>query len=312
MMNKGRVVKATGSWYQVKTTDSRIIPCRIKGKLRLVNRRTTNPVVIGDWVLFEQDLNGNDFVISDILPRNNYIIRQSSRNRTAEHILASNLDQVLILVSVTQPMTPVGFIDRFLVTAGAYHIPALIVFNKIDLYSDKDIAQLSALTTIYQGIGYKVLHTSTATLQGIEEVKSCLQNKLTLLSGNSGVGKSTLINVIAPDLKLRTGALSGFHQKGTHTTTFAEIFDLPSGGEIIDSPGIKEFGILDFSKEEVSHYFPEMESLLSRCRFNNCLHINEPGCAVLAALQNGQIAPSRYNSYLGIINELETDEKIYD
>ncbi len=311
-MMKARVVKATGSWYQVKTEDNILVPCRIKGKLRLVDRRSTNPVVIGDWITLEKDVHGNDYVIRDILPRNNYIIRQSSRHRTAEHILAANLDQVLIVAAISQPMTPVGFIDRFLVTAGAYHIPAIIVFNKTDLHNAADQQQLKLLTDTYSKIGYPVFHLSSHTKEGIDAVQSCLQNKFTLLSGNSGVGKSTLINLLAPGLNLRTGDLSGFNQKGTHTTTFAEVFELPFGGEVIDSPGIKEFGILDIEKEEVSHYFPEMEHLLHQCRFNNCLHINEPGCAVTKALEAGQIAPSRYNSYLGIINELETDEKIYD
>ncbi len=311
-MIKGRVVKATGSWYQVKTEDKQLLSCRIKGKLRLVDRRSTNPVVIGDWVLVEKDTHGNDYVIGEILPRHNYIIRQSSRNRTAEHILATNLNQVLIIVSVKEPMTPVGFIDRFLVTAGAYHIPAVIVFNKVDIYDDVDKEKLTNLTHIYTKAGYHVFHVSAQNGNGVGELKNEMKHKLSLLSGNSGVGKSTLINLLAPGLNLRTGALSGFHQKGTHTTTFAEIFELPDGGEIIDTPGIKEFGILDLNKEEVSHYFPEMERLLHQCRFNNCVHINEPGCAVLAALKNGMIAVSRYNSYLGIIDELETDEKIYD
>jgi ribosome biogenesis GTPase len=311
-MIKGRVVKATGSWYQVKTTYKEFLACRIKGKLRLVDRRSTNPVVIGDWVLVEKDIHGNDYIISEILPRNNYIIRQSSRNRTAEHILAANIDQVLIIVSIKEPMTPVGFIDRFLVTAGAYHIPAVVVFNKVDLYNQEDKEKLNNLTQIYSKAGYSIYHVSAQLGVGVEELKNVMHNKLSLLSGNSGVGKSTLINKLAPGLNLRTGMLSGFHQKGTHTTTFAEIFELPFGAEIIDTPGIKEFGILDFKKEEVSHYFPEMERLIHQCRFNNCLHINEPGCAVLAALHAGDIAASRYNSYLSIIEELKTDEKIYD
>lgn len=311
-MLKGRVVKTTGSWYQVKTTDGEIIPCRIKGKHRLVDRRSTNPVVIGDFVLIEKDTHGQDYIIDEILPRTNYIIRQSSRNRAAEHILAANLDQVMIIAAIAHPMTPVGFIDRFLVTAGAYHIPAIIVFNKIDLYHADEKKQLHALTAVYQSAGYKVFQISALQGYGIDEVRECLYNKLTLISGNSGVGKSTFINQLAPELNLRTGALSGFNQKGTHTTTFAEIFELSMGTEIIDSPGIKEFGILDFKKEEVAHYFPEMEKQMHYCRFNNCLHINEPGCAVLKALAQGDIASFRYNSYLGIINELETDEKIYD
>lgn len=309
---KGRVVKATGSWYLVKKDNHEIINCRTKGKLRLESRRSTNPVVIGDWVTVEPSHSGNDFLITEILPRTNYIIRQSSRNRTAEHILATNIDQLLLVASIVQPLTPIGFIDRYLITASAYHIPAIIVFNKIDLYNDYEMAQMDTLIKTYTTIGYKVIATSAEKNIGIEEVKQELKNKLTLLSGNSGVGKSTLINRIAPELQLRTGDVSGFHQKGTHTTTFAEIFDLEFGAEIIDTPGIKEFGILDLKKEEISHYFPEMSSLIHDCRFNNCMHINEPNCAILNALSKGLIAETRYNSYLGIINEIETDEKIYD
>ena len=309
---KGRVVKATGSWYLVKKDNHEIINCRTKGKLRLESRRSTNPVVIGDWVTVEPSHSGNDFLITEILPRTNYIIRQSSRNRTAEHILATNIDQLLLVASIVQPLTPIGFIDRYLITASAYHIPAIIVFNKIDLYNDYEMAQMDTLIKTYTTIGYKVIATSAEKNIGIEEVKQELKNKLTLLSGNSGVGKSTLINRIAPELQLRTGDVSGFHQKGTHTTTFAEIFDLEFGAEIIDTPGIKEFGILDLKKEEISHYFPEMSSLIHNCRFNNCMHINEPNCAILNALSKGLIAETRYNSYLGIINEIETDEKIYD
>jgi ribosome biogenesis GTPase len=309
---KGRVVKATGSWYLVKKDNHEIINCRTKGKLRLESRRSTNPVVIGDWVTVEPSHSGNDFLISEILPRTNYIIRQSSRNRTAEHILATNIDQLLLVASIVQPLTPIGFIDRYLITASAYHIPAIIVFNKIDLYNDYEMAQMDTLIKTYTTIGYKLIATSAEKNIGIEEVKQELKNKLTLLSGNSGVGKSTLINRIAPELQLRTGDVSGFHQKGTHTTTFAEIFDLEFGAEIIDTPGIKEFGILDLKKEEISHYFPEMSSLIHDCRFNNCMHINEPNCAILNALSKGLIAETRYNSYLGIINEIETDEKIYD
>lgn len=311
-MMKGRVIKSTGSWYSVKSEDGKIVSCRTKGKLRLESRRSTNPVVIGDWVTIAEDQHGNDFLITEVLPRNNYIIRQSSRNRTAEHILATNIDQLLLITSIVQPLTPVGFIDRYLVTAAAYHIPAIIVFNKIDLYNEDETTNMNNLVRVYNEIGYQTICTSAEKEIGIEEVRNTLKNKLTLLSGNSGVGKSTLINRIAPELNLKTGDVSGFHQKGTHTTTFAEIFELPFGAEIIDTPGIKEFGILDFKKEEVSHYFPEMDKLRNECKFNNCIHINEPECAVTAAVASRKIAMTRYNSYLSIINELETDEKIYD
>jgi len=296
----------------VKLENGEIKQCRTKGKMRLTERRSTNPVVIGDWVTLEGNEQGDDTVITEVLPRNNYIIRQSSRNRTAEHILAANLDQAMIIVSITQPMTPVGFIDRFLVTATAYRIPSIIVFNKVDLYNDKDFQQLENLTAVYKDAGYSVLITSAVKLIGMDKLTEALKGKLTLLSGNSGVGKSSLINVVAPGLNLKVGSISGYHNKGTHTTTFTETFDLPFGGEIIDMPGIREFGILDLEKEEVSHYFPEMERRRHDCQFNNCLHINEPNCAVLKAVEEGEISPTRYNSYLSIIDEIETDEKIYD
>ena len=310
---KGRVIKATGSWYNVRLEDGTVKQCRIKGKMRLVDRRSTNPVVIGDWVNVEAGSRGNDDTqIAEVLPRNNYIIRQSAKNRTAEHILASNLDQTLLVASITQPMTPVGFIDRFLVTATAYHVPAVVVFNKIDIYDEAALGQLEFLTATYEDAGYKVVATSVPQNIGVEKVKAMLKDKLTMLSGNSGVGKSSLINAIAPELDLRVGDISDYHSKGMHTTTFAEMFALPFGGDIVDTPGIKEFGILDFEKEEVSHYFPEMEKRLHDCKFNNCMHINEPNCAVLKAVGSGEIALTRYNSYLGIVNEIETDEKIYD
>lgn len=310
---KGRVIKSTGSWYNVRLEDGAIKQCRIKGKMRLTDRRSTNPVVIGDWVEIESGARSDeDTQITTVLPRNNYIIRQSSKHRTAEHILAANLDQALLVASIREPMTPVGFIDRFLVTATAYHVPAMVVFNKIDVYEEHDLEQLDTVTTTYENAGYKVLSTSVEKNIGIDNVKDVLKGKLTLMSGNSGVGKSSLINAIAPELDLVTGEISEYHFKGTHTTTFAEMFPLSFGGDIIDTPGIKEFGILDFTKEEVSHYFPEMDKRRHQCRFNNCIHINEPGCAVLKAIENGEIPLTRYNSYIGIIMEIESEEKIYD
>lgn len=309
---KGRIVKATGSWYRVRTEANDLVEARIKGKMRLVDRRTTNPVVIGDWVEFEKDSRGEDLLITEVLPRHNYIIRQAARSRTAEHILAANLDQAMIVASIVQPMTPVGFIDRFLVTATAYHVPAIVVFNKFDLYDEENVQQLETLTEAYENAGYKVLVTSVEKNLGIDAVRDALKGKFTLLSGNSGVGKSSLINALSPELDLRVGDLSGYHNKGMHTTTFAEVLPLPFGGDIVDTPGIKEFGILDFEKEEVSMYFPEMASRRENCRFNNCIHVNEPGCAIITAVEHGEIPITRYTSYLGIVNELETDEKIYD
>jgi ribosome biogenesis GTPase len=278
--------------------------------MRLIDRRTTNPINIGDLVMVETE--DGDSVINEVLPRNNYIIRQSTRNRTAEHILAANLDQALLMATVAKPRTSTGFIDRYLVTATAYHIPSVIVFNKTDLYDDSEMQLVSELEKVYTAAGYKVILASAVQNRGVADVKNLLTNKISLLSGHSGVGKSTLINAIVPGLDLKTAELASFNDKGKHTTTYAEMFELSFGGFIIDTPGIKEFGILDFEEAEVSHYFPEMEKLLHECRFNNCIHVNEPGCAVKAALEAGFIAESRYQNYLSILHELRTDEKIYD
>ena len=307
---KGIITKSTGSWYNVRLEDGNYVQARVKGKLRLVDRRTTNPVNIGDRVLIEME--EGDSVISEVLPRENYIIRQSSRHRTAEHIIACNLDQAILMATISQPRTSSGFIDRFLVTATAYHIPSVIIFNKLDLYKEKERRILDEMKKIYKNAEYRVVITSAETGEGVEEVQELMKNKTSLLAGHSGVGKSTLINKIVPEMNLKVGELSGYHEKGKHTTTFAEMFELPFGGFIIDTPGIKEFGILDFEESEVSHYFPEMEKRLHDCRFNNCLHINEPGCAVKDGVEKGEVAISRYENYLSIIHELKTDEKIYD
>lgn len=307
---QGRVIKSTGSWYHVRLDDGTILPCRIKGKLRLINRRTTNPVNIGDLV--EVDTAEADPVISEVLPRSNYIIRQSARNRTAEHIIAANLDQAMVMATVAMPRTSTGFIDRFLVTASAYHVPSVLIFNKIDLYNPSETAILGDLTATYTNAGFSVVVTSAETGTGVETVRQLLKDKITLLAGHSGVGKSSLINRIDPSLDLKTAAIAGFNQKGRHTTTFAEMIELPGGGFIIDTPGIKEFGILDFEAQEVAQYFPEMAMLLPQCRFNNCLHINEPGCAVKEGVESGTVSGGRYQNYLSIVNEIMTDERIYD
>lgn len=307
---RGRVTKSTGSWYAARLDDGVTVQARIKGKLRLIDRRTTNPVNIGDLVMIEKE--EEDYVISEVLPRNNYIIRQSSRNRTAEHILACNIDQAFVMASISQPRTSTGFVDRFLVTASAYHIPAVLLLNKMDLYDEKELKMAGEWLKIYSAAGYKVMQTSATKNFHVTEVKEIMENKITLIAGHSGVGKSTLINAIVPQMKLRVGELSGYHEKGKHTTTFAEMFELPFGGFIIDTPGIKEFGIIDLGEAEVSHFFPEMEKLLHDCKFNNCLHLNEPGCAVKDGVEKNEIALSRYENYLSIIHELKTDEKIYD
>ncbi len=307
---QGRVIKTTGSWYSVRLDSGTVVSCRIKGKMRLIDRRTTNPVNIGDLVVV--DTEEGDSVIKEVLPRTNYIIRQSSRHRTAEHILAANIDQALVMATVAMPRTSTGFIDRFLVTATAYHIPSVLLFNKVDLYNKKEMQAVIELEDAYIKAGYQVILTSAEENIGIFHLKEMMKGKISLLSGHSGVGKSTLINRVIPGLDLKTAELAAFNQKGKHTTTYTEMIELPFGGFIIDTPGIKEFGILDFDEAEVSHYFPEMEKVLHDCRFHNCLHINEPGCAVKSALEAGQIAEFRYSNYLSIINEIRTDEKIYD
>ncbi|MEO5675080.1 MAG: ribosome small subunit-dependent GTPase A [Chitinophagales bacterium] len=307
---KGRVTKSTGSWYNVRLQEGNTVLARVKGKLRLVDRRTTNPVNIGDWVMIDKD--ESDYVIREILPRDNYIIRQSSRNRTAEHILACNLDQAIVIATIAQPRTSTGFIDRFLVTATAYHIPSIIILNKTDVYNEKEKQRAAEWKRTYTAAGYQLIYTSAVTSENIDAVKELMKDKTSLLAGHSGVGKSTLINKIVPELDLKTVEIAKWNEKGKHTTTFAEMFALPFGGFIIDTPGIKEFGILDIEEPEVSHYFPEMEQRLHDCRFHNCLHINEPGCAVKEAVEKNEIAMSRYENYLSIIHELKTDEKIYD
>lgn len=309
---KGRVIKSTGSWYNVLLDDKSVISCRLAGKHRLTNRRTSNPIVIGDLVEVEKEESNTNGVIKNILPRNNYIIRQSSRNRTAEHILAANLDQALLMATLSQPRTSSGFIDRFLVTATAYHIPVTIVFNKADSYTEEEKKEVEEYRDLYTKAGFGVIITSAVAELHITELKEIMKGKITLIAGHSGVGKSTLVNKIDSRLDLKTGEISEYHSKGTHTTTFAEMFELPFGGFIIDTPGIKEFGILDFKVEEVSHYFPEMERLLHECQFNNCLHINEPKCAVKEAVRTGEISKSRYINYLNIIDEIKSEEKIYD
>ncbi|MBK9729774.1 MAG: ribosome small subunit-dependent GTPase A [Chitinophagaceae bacterium] len=307
---QGRVIKSTGSWYQVRMDDGSVLSCRIKGKLRLIDRRTTTPVNIGDLVMVSVE--ESDATIREVLPRRNYIIRQSTHNRTAEHIIAANIDQAFIMATIAMPRTSTGFIDRFLVTATAYHIPSIVLFNKIDLYDEKEMELVNYLKDVYSKIGFVTVCTSAEKNTGVEEVRELMKGKISLLAGHSGVGKSTLINKIDPMLDLRTAEVAVYNQKGKHTTTFAEMFELPFGGFIIDTPGIKEFGILDFEPSEVAQYFPEMEKVRHDCRFNNCMHINEPGCAVKAAVEEGVIPVSRYENYLSIMHELKTDERIYD
>ena len=309
---KGRVVKATGSWYEVLLDNNNSMQCRLKGKLRLENRRTTNPVVIGDWVTIEPEKDNSAAVISEVLKRNNYIIRQSARNRTAEHILAANIDRAFIIATIKQPATTTGFIDRFLLTAEAYHIPSTILLNKMDLYNEDDLKQVEFLKSIYSNAGYSVELISAKTDEHLNDVRKMMKDKVNLVAGHSGVGKSTFINKMIPGMNLKVGDVSDYHSKGMHTTTFAEMFHIPEGGFIIDTPGIKEFGILDILLEELAHYFPEMKSRMLHCKFNNCKHINEPKCAIRDAVDKGEISKSRYGSYLAIAEDIRNTEKIYD
>jgi ribosome biogenesis GTPase len=307
---KALVYKSTGSWYVVKDIDGNVYQARIKGIFRMDTITSTNPVAVGDDVEFEMENEGEQTVtITEIHPRRNYITRQSPGHRMQHHIVASNLDQSLLFATLKDPRTSQGFIDRFLMTSEAYHIPAFVVFNKTDLFRKKEQAKFDELTAIYTAVGYRVLPMSVVNNEGVEEVKSLLKGRTTLMSGHSGVGKSSFINSIFPELRLKTQDVSGWSGKGLHTTTFAEMFDLPFGGRIIDTPGMREFGIVSISKQEVSHYFREMKGLIGQCQFNNCLHLDEPGCAIKKALDEGRIHIDRYISYCNIVDSI--DEKSY-
>lgn len=301
-MEHGLVIKNTGSWYLVKTDKGEEVRCKIKGNFRLKGIRSTNPVAVGDRVKIEVNKEGTAF-IAEIDPRENYIIRKSSNLSKESHILAANIDQALLIITINNPVTHTIFIDRFLATAEAYRIPVKLVINKTDSYNEDDIEYMDALSHLYTTIGYECVKVSALTGEGMDEIRELLKGKISLLSGNSGVGKSTLINAILPGLNLRTGSVSASHHKGMHTTTFSEMFPLPEGGYIIDTPGVKGFGTIDFETEEVAHFFPEIFKVSHDCRFNNCTHRHEPGCAVLAAVEQHLISESRYASYLSIIDD---------
>lgn len=294
------VVRATGSWYDV-LHDGETVRCRIRGRLRLKGVRSTNPVVVGDEVACEAD--EGDYVIADILPRRNYVIRRASNLSKESHIIAANVDQALLMASLRSPETPTEFVDRFLVTCEAYKVPVTILLSKLDLQDAEAVAEFRA---VYEGAGYRVLEVSVREGRGVEEVRELLAGRTTLVSGNSGVGKSTLIQAIDPSLDIRTGEISESHHKGRHTTTFSTMYPLAGGGAVIDTPGIKGFGLIDIDEAELWHYFPEMMRVAPACRFYNCTHTHEPGCAVTEAVKAGEIAWPRYESYLKIRDE---DEK---
>jgi ribosome biogenesis GTPase len=300
---KGRIIQTTGSWYQV-LLDDKMITARLKGKFKLEELDTTNPIAVGDYVSLEKT-EGNEFIINKIHERNNYIIRQSPRNKHQRHIIASNIDQALLVVTIAQPRTSLGFVDRFIAAAESFHIPVKIVINKIDLIRDKDKEMLEYMQIVYNNLGYEVICSSTITGEGIDIVTSNLKDKTTLVAGHSGVGKSTLLNAINKDLNLKTGKISEKWGKGMHTTTFATMFQILENSFIIDTPGIKEFMLLQVEPEEVSGYFKDIKKFAEGCQFNNCLHQNEPNCAVKAAVENTQIAATRYENYLNIIENIK-------
>ena len=310
-MTEGVVLKSTGSWYTVESTEGEIFECRLKGSFKIKGIKTTNPIAVGDRVCFSPIAEIGKGQIEQILERNNYIIRKSVNLSKQTHIIASNLDQTVLIATLANPRTSTGFIDRYTVTSEAYHIPVKIVFNKYDIYDDETKKQLEELIFVYEKIGYECFVTSAHSGYNIEKFKALLTNKTSLLSGHSGVGKSALINCIEPQLNLKTSVISDFSQKGKHRTTFAQMHKLSFGAYVIDTPGIKEFGIVDLKKEEVAHYFPEMRDLMHQCHFNNCTHSNEPGCAVKENYDNGLISYSRYQNYLNIINNDKSFELDY-
>ncbi len=314
---KGVVVKSTGSWYEVRQEDGTIIQCRLRGQFRIKGIKNTNPVVVGDFVQYELEKDGSGW-ITTIEPRKNYIDRKSTKLSKISHLIASNIDRAFLVVTLKEPRTSLGFIDRFLLAAEGFRIPVCLVFNKMDLYANVETVHapslldtVDKLEKLYAGIGYQTLRTSTQTREGIDELKQLMQGQTVLFSGHSGVGKSALIKAVAPEMDIKIGDISYVHNKGKHTTTFAQMYRIDSvDGFIIDTPGIKEFGLIQYSKEEIRDYFPEIRQYNNCCRFDNCLHVHEPGCAVLKAVEEGKIPSSRYLNYLAILQD--DDLKIAD
>lgn len=311
-MLEGTVIKSTGSWYKVMTENGKIWDCRIRGSFRIKGIKTTNPLAVGDHVAFEPDEDQNVGLVKKIFPRKNYILRKSTKLSKLSHIIAANIDQAVLIITLVKPRTSTGFIDRYLVTTEAYHIPAILVFNKTDLYGKKELKQLDELIEVYENAGYTCIRTSATEGENLEAFIGLLKDKNSLLSGHSGVGKSTLINAIQPGLKLKVGDISNVHQKGKHITTFAEMHPLSFGGSIIDTPGIKEFGLHDFERHEIGERFPEFRALMSDCRFSNCTHVHEPGCVVKKAVDEGKISETRYNNYLRILKDDYLDKKQWE
>lgn len=305
---EGKVIRNTGATYVVRLTDGETVNCRVKGNFRIKGIRTTNPVAVGDIVDVARSAEDADYIVA-IHPRRNYIIRRASNLSKESHIIAANVDRAVLVASLRDPLTPTTFIDRFLATAEAYSVPAMVLLNKCDIWDEYDRELAEGIEYLYTSIGYPCKSVSAKTGEGIEELRELFANSVTLLSGNSGVGKSSLINAIVPGADLRTGDISDIHHTGTHTTTFSEIIDLPEGGEIIDVPGVKGFGVIDFEPSEVSHFFPEIFRESAGCRYSDCRHTGEPGCAVAEAIEQHRISESRYNSYLSVLEEaIEADK----
>lgn len=305
----GIVTKSTGSWYDVRTENGETVPCRLRGKFRLKGSKNTNPVVVGDHVRFVMEADQTGY-ISEIAPRKNYIDRKSTKLSKINHLIASNIDLAFLVVTLRDPKSSLGFIDRFLIAAEGFRIPSILLFNKMDIYTEDEKKVIQKIEDIYRSIGYETIRCSTVTGDGIARIKMMMQDKVSLFSGHSGVGKSAIINSIYPHLNLKIGEISNYHHKGKHTTTFAQMFPTGEEGFIIDTPGIKEFGLIQYSKDEIRDYFPEIRRYNNCCKFNNCLHVQEPGCAVTQAVEEGKISHSRYYNYLAILQD--DDLKIED
>ena len=302
MTAKGTVIRSSGSVYGVRAVDGTFVECRVKGNFRLKGIRSTNPVAVGDNVVFDVREDGTAYIV-EILERKNYIVRKASNLSKQSHILAANLDQCFLVVTISHPVTSTTFIDRFLASAEAYRVPVTLVFNKADLYDQSESEELEYLTALYKSIGYRSIVTSVLQGTGIEELKAEMNGKVSLFAGNSGVGKSSLVNAIAPQLEAKVGKISKIHDTGMHTTTYTEMFEIMPGSYIVDTPGVKGFGTYNMEAKEISHYFVEFFDLSKECKYGNCTHTHEPGCAVLAALERGEIAPSRYQSYLSMLED---------
>lgn len=304
---RGQVIRNTGSWYVVRTDDGQLIESKIKGNFRLKGIRSTNPVAVGDFVQITPNAEGTAF-ITEIEDRKNYIIRKASNLSKQSHIIAANIDLAVLVVTISHPETSTVFIDRFLASAEAYRVPVNLVFNKTDSYTEDEIRYMEGMVYLYTSLGYPCFKTSALHHEGIDELRQALSGKTTLFSGNSGVGKSTLLNALIPDLNVRTAEISSAHDTGMHTTTFSEMYDLPEGGHLIDTPGIKGFGTFNMEKEEVDHYFREIFRISSECKYGNCTHTHEPGCAVRQAVEDHLISESRYLSYLSMLNDKDEDK----